>query len=115
MDEQPKSQKTNAGLTLVYDEERDEPDFKEVLADKSGLIVETLYEENLRNVPTMLRSLADEIEEGEYGNVSTVACVVLGDEMSVFGWGAECDPGEVHLLLTAGATYMVTPIINKGK
>lgn len=106
---------TKPGLQLVYDEDKDDPPFNEVVGDSVSVDVETIYETNLRDIPTMLRCLADEIEEGEYGAVGSVACAVLGDELSVFGWGPNCNAGEVHLLLCAGANYMVQPIINKGK
>lgn len=116
MDEQPKS-KTSGLMTpkLVYNEETAEVPFNEVMADERGVNVETLYDENFRDIPAMLRNLADEIEDGEFGEVSTVACALLGDKLEVFGWGENCDVGEVHLLLTAGAQYMVRPILDQGK
>jgi hypothetical protein len=50
----------------------------------------TLRDATLRDVPAMMRQLADEIEAGEYGKEPQVVCVVQipGDYPAVFGWGS---------------------------
>lgn len=63
--------------------------------------VETLYETNKRDPSAELRRIADEIDAGEFGGVGSVAVVILGDEMSVFGAGEDYEPCSIALLLHA--------------
>lgn len=103
-----------AGLKLISDvEAEDAPEQLEV--NKDGKVT-TLYDTNFRNVPEMLRTLADEIEgEEEYGYVTQAAMVILGDKLHVFGWGENADGGEISLLLQAGNQKMVQAVIDYGE
>lgn len=51
----------------------------------------TIYTENVRDIPAMLRRLADKIEVGEYGEVAGVVSVVRAPNYTVrvFGHGEE--------------------------
>jgi hypothetical protein len=47
--------------------------------------VVTLYQNNFRDPVFSLRAIADEIDEGKYGEVGCVGIVVMGDTTEVFG------------------------------
>lgn len=66
------------------------------------LKVVTLYEDNHRNPATVLRSIADQIEAGDFGEVGTLGVVLLGDTMEVFGGGPDSEAPSVALLLHSG-------------
>lgn len=55
----------------------------------------------LQNIPDLLRNIADEIERGEYGDVSEGALVLAGDQVEVFGLG-NADGTISHYLLARG-------------
>lgn len=100
-----------AGLKLISDTEAE--DAPESLTTYEDGKVETLYEVNFRNVPEMLRKLADEIEdEVEYGYVTQAAMVIFGDKLHIFGWGEKCDAGEISLLLQAGNHKLVREVVD---
>jgi len=69
---------------------------------------------NLRDHVEKLRELADAIEDGRYGDVGCVAVVVLGDECSVFGFGADSAAPSVALLLHAGFFKLSQAVANHG-
>lgn len=50
-----------------------------------------------------LRNLADEIEAGEHGDVSSCGVVLMGDQMEVFGSGIDSDGPTIALLFNAAA------------
>lgn len=50
-----------------------------------------------------LRNLADDIEAGEYGDVSSCGVVLMGDQMDVFGSGTDRDGPTIALLFSAAA------------
>lgn len=66
------------------------------------LKVVTLHDSNFRDPVATLRSIADDIEAGRYGDVGTVALVLLGDTLEVFGLGRDSEGPSVGLLLHAG-------------
>jgi hypothetical protein len=50
--------------------------------------VEVLYEKNYRDIPAMLRKLANDIEAGTFGEAVDALCVLETDKkVEVFGWG----------------------------
>lgn len=55
------------------------------------LKVVTLRETNLRDVPAMLRKLADAIEQGDHGHVTCCALALLGRTFDVFAFGDSVD------------------------
>ena len=61
-----------------------------------------LYPTNFRDPVATLRVIADEIESGKYGDVGTVALVLFGDTMEVFGMGVDSGGPTIGMLLHAG-------------
>lgn len=62
---------------------------------------------NLRDVPLMLRNLADQIEAGKWGEVDKVVCVLEyefegEDKIDFFMW-ADSTPDNTYLLLHRAA------------
>lgn len=53
--------------------------------------VTTLYEQTVRDIPAMLRMLADDVEAGKYGEIAGVVSVVRRGDYSVevFWYGEE--------------------------
>ncbi len=72
------------------------------MSEKPDLKVVELYKHNFRDPSSALRSLADEIERGDYGDVSTCAVSIFGDKLHVFGSGKDSESPTVALLLHAG-------------
>lgn len=76
-------------------------------------VVTTLYESNAREIPAMLRKLADEVERGDdgaHGSVREVAVVTWGAKLCVFGFG-DADGGSIHLMLGAAQRAMEAPLL----
>ncbi len=74
-----------------------------------------LYEHNFRDPAGMLRSIADGIEAGEYGDVGTIGVVLIGDTMEVFGGGKDGEAPSVALLLHSGFLRLSKAIEEAGK
>ena len=55
----------------------------------------------IEHVPTVLRSIADEIEAGKYGKVCAGVVVLEGDEFSLFGAGDAAQYKAVWMLEAA--------------
>jgi hypothetical protein len=72
-----------------------------------------IHDTNFRNPVATLRLIADQIEEGKYGELGSAALVLLGDEMSVFGIGQDSEAPSVALLLHAG--FMRLSVEEHGK
>lgn len=68
---------------------------------KTDSNVVSLYETNYRNPVSALRQIADDIENGKYGDVGCVSIAVLGDTMEIFGAGPDSDPAPVAMLFHA--------------
>jgi hypothetical protein len=62
----------------------------------------TLYEHNYRDPVASLRSLADEIENGVYGDVGCIGIVISSDKLTVFGMGPDSEGPSVGMVLHAG-------------
>jgi len=62
----------------------------------------TLYKRNCRDVPGMLRQLAESIETGEHGEVFGVTCIVENEDgLQPFMWGdTDIVRAAGHLALT---------------
>lgn len=73
------------------------------------------YEHNFRQVAPMLRKIADQIEAGEFGEVTQCGLVLLGDTCEVFGFGADMDGSTIATLLQAGAHRMIAEVANYGR
>lgn len=74
-----------------------------------------LYETNFRDVPAMLRRLADDIEAGKYGEVREGATVLMGSELEVFGWGQDQDGASTAIMLQAGAMRLIRAVESHGR
>jgi len=42
---------------------------------------------NLADIPAMARTLADDVERGDYGTVRRVLVIMDSDDLHTFGWG----------------------------
>ena len=70
---------------------------------------------NSNDAVSSLRSIADAIEAGEYGAVGASALVVLGDQMEVFGFGADREACSIGMLLHSGFLRMSKAIEGHGR
>ena len=50
-----------------------------------------------------LRNLADSIEKGVFGNVTSCGVVLLSDRLSVFGSGVDSKEADIALLFSAAS------------
>lgn len=81
----------------------------------AGLRVVTLHESSLRDVPAKLRQLADQIEAGQYGHVSSCAAALLGSTFEVFSWGDDSSAPSASLLFQAGVQRIAKAIETAGQ
>jgi hypothetical protein len=79
------------------------------------LNVVTLQESNYRDPVATLRTIADQIEAGDYGAVGCVGLVLMGDTVEVFGMGADSDGAAVAVLLNAGVLRLTRAVEQHGK
>lgn len=74
-------------------------------------LVTTLYTENPGQIAATLRSIADGIEAGEYGQIDQAALVLHlpddEDPIGVFGMGDKRSHFQVGMLLSAGFNKMI--------
>lgn len=80
-----------------------------------GAPVEVLYETNLRDPAAQLRKIADSIDADKYGDVTTLAVVLMGREMEVFGGGTDYSAPTVALLLHSGFLRMSQAVESAGE
>ena len=62
-----------------------------------------------------LRNLADDIEAGRYGDVSSCGVVLFGDRMEVFGSGEDSEGPTIALLFNAAAHRFAKEIEEYGQ
>ncbi len=74
-----------------------------------------LMPSNFRQVVPTLRKIADLIEAGDFGEVSSIGIVLLGDTCEVFGAGPDSDACTSACLRQAGAQRMISPIADHGR
>lgn len=79
------------------------------------LKVVELYENNYRDPVATLRTIANQIEAGEYGAVGCAALVLMGDTVEVFGMGVKSDGAETAVLLYAGALRLTRAVERHGQ
>lgn len=65
-----------------------------------------IHETSLVDVPAKLRELADEIEQGVYGEVGCCAVALLGNEFAIFGFGSDSRATSAHCLFHAAAVKL---------
>lgn len=62
-----------------------------------------------------LRNLANDIEAGKYGEVSSCGVVIMGDQMEIFGSGPDCSGTVINLLFNAASHRFAREIEEHGK
>lgn len=87
------------------------------MSDERPKIAEvvTLYERNLRQVPEMLRALADDIAAGKYGEVSCCAISMLGDKLTVHAYGPDSAGPSAAIVLHAGFNQISESLEQHGR
>ena len=70
---------------------------------------------NYRDPAKALRNLADEIEAGRFGEVTSCGVVVFGDTMEIFGSGSDSEACTIALLFNAAAHRFAKEIEQHGQ
>lgn len=70
-------------------------------------IVEFLVH-NVNDIPALARTLADDVERGDYGNVRRVLVIMDSDDLHTFGWGDVGDAFASIGLIDAAKFTMLT-------
>lgn len=68
-----------------------------------------------RDPAKALRNLADKIEAGQFGEVTSCAVAVFGDTMGVFGSGSDSEAPTIALLFSAAAHRFAREIERHGR
>jgi hypothetical protein len=71
--------------------------------------------DNLRDPAKQLRNIADGIDAGEYGEVTSLAVAMLGNQLHIFGGGADYFAPSVALLMRAASLRMEREIEEFGR
>lgn len=69
----------------------------------------------LHDVPTKLRELADDIEQGVYGGVGSCGVAILGNTFEVFGFGEDSAGPAIATLFHAALSRISNAIEQHGK
>lgn len=64
--------------------------------------IHVLDRPGLADIPGLLRSIADSVETGKFGDVGSCALVLDGDNLEVFGLGGPANSHTTHYLLALG-------------
>ena len=75
------------------------------------LKVVELHQSNYRDIVATLRVIAQQIEDGQYGEVQDCALVLQGAELSIFHTGGG-DAGTAHLLFAVGQRRLENAIMD---
>jgi cytoskeletal protein CcmA (bactofilin family) len=65
---------------------------------------------NLRDIPNILRNIANKIEANEYGHAKGCVVVLHADQLEVFGMG-EADGTVTHYLLACAQRKIEGPML----
>ncbi len=84
------------------------------MSSKPDLKVVDIYESNYREVVPTLRKIAQQIEDGEFGEVGCLSLVLLGDTLEVFAMGKDSDAPSAALVLHAGVNKLSNALLNHG-
>lgn len=70
---------------------------------------------SMMDVPAMLRNLADAIEAGEHGDVTTAIVLVPndGDRPALFGFGEDTDPASVIFELQLANQFLLMNLVSR--
>lgn len=82
---------------------------------KPMLSVVQMREHTRRDTSAMLRKVADQVDAGDYGEVGEIAFVIMGDKVSVFGFGPSQDGTSTATLLQAGAMRLIRAVERHGE
>jgi hypothetical protein len=81
----------------------------------ADLKVVQLHQSTLRDVPAKLRMLAEAIERGDHGHVSTCAIALLGDTMECLSFGDDSSGPSAAVLFQAAAMRIVREVEQAGR
>ena len=84
------------------------------MTSKPDLKVVGIYESNYREVVPTLRKIAQQIEDGVFGEVGCLSLVLLGDTLEVFAMGADSSAPSAALVLHAGVNKLSNSLLNHG-
>lgn len=70
---------------------------------------------NFRDPVATLRTIANEVEAGKWGEVGCVGVVLLGDTMEVWGAGVDSEGPSTGMLLQAGALRLLKMLEGHGR
>lgn len=62
----------------------------------------------MNDIPALARTLADDVERGDYGNVRRVLVIMDADDLHTFGWGDVGDAFASIGLIDAAKFTMLT-------
>lgn len=86
------------------------------MSDKPSATIHTLYKTDFKRDPVAaLRTIADAIERGQYGDVGCVAIALMGDKVECFGSGPDSEGCSVAMLFHAAFLRMSKSIEEHGK
>lgn len=68
-----------------------------------------------RNVVTALRNLADDIEAGHFGEITSCGVVTFGDTLEIFGSGSDASGPTIALLFQAARQRFAQEIEQFGR
>lgn len=70
---------------------------------------------SLANIPKTLRTIADEIDAGKFGDVEAGVLTIAGDKLEIFGLGPRADAPMACYLLTSAQVKMTLGLVNAGE
>lgn len=69
----------------------------------------------IRDPIQMLRTIADEMEDGQYGHVGTLGVVFFSDQMEVFAAGEDSNDASIAMLFHAAILRLAQAIESHGR
>ena len=73
--------------------------------------VKTLYKQNARDIPATLRTIANQIEAGDFQGANEAVLVLSGEALDVFGIG-DADAGGAHILLSCAMRKLENAVLS---
>ena len=81
--------------------------------DKPEIV--TLRASNFRQASATLRTIADQIDAGEFGGEPTIALVLCGNTLEVMACGPHAEPDYAACLLSAGHMRLIRTLERHGR
>lgn len=78
--------------------------------------VVTFPKDNLNDIPERLRTLADGIENGEFGEVATLFVIMpkdVGDWPNLFGYGSNADSPHFVFQMELAKSWLVDNVVKR--